>query len=111
MFKAFKIWLETHHPEIQPKTLLAKAIQYALNQGYRLTVYIYAGFLKPDNNAAENAIRPFVVGRKNWLFSGGPRGAEASVILFRFIETAKANGLEPYAYSGGPGCSDRFFRF
>jgi hypothetical protein len=56
------------------------------------------GRLKPDNNAAENAIRPFVLDRKNWLFSGHPRGAEASSIFFSLIETAKANGLEPYAY-------------
>ncbi|MCB2146376.1 MAG: transposase domain-containing protein [Deltaproteobacteria bacterium] len=61
-------------------------------------VYIDAGFLKPDNNVAENAIRPFVLGRKNWLFSGAPRGAEASATFFSLIETAKANGLEPYAY-------------
>ena len=47
---------------------------------------------------AENAIRPFVVGRKNWLFSGHPRGAEASAAIYSLIETAKANGLEPYAY-------------
>ncbi|MDY6839028.1 MAG: transposase domain-containing protein, partial [Thermodesulfobacteriota bacterium] len=46
----------------------------------------------------ENAIRPFVVGRKNWLFSGHPRGAEASACLYSLIETAKANGLEPYLY-------------
>jgi len=54
--------------------------------------------LTPDNNAAENAIRPFVVGRKNFLFSGSPRGAEASSNLFSLIETAKLNGMNPYAY-------------
>ena len=46
----------------------------------------------------ENAIRPFVVGRKNWLFSGSPRGAHASACIYSIIETAKANGLEPYWY-------------
>ena len=51
-----------------------------------------------DNNAAENAIRPFVLGRKNWLFAGTPEGAEASALIYSLIETAKANGLEPYAY-------------
>jgi len=61
-------------------------------------VYVEDGRLKPDNNAAENAIRPFVVGRKNWLFAGHPRGAEASATFFSLIETAKANGLEPFAY-------------
>ena len=68
----FKTWLDTYHPQVPPKSLLGKAIQYALNQWDRLIVYIEAGFLKPDNNVAENAIRPFVLGRKNWLFAGGP---------------------------------------
>lgn len=54
--------------------------------------------MTPDNNLAENAIRPFVVGRKNWLFSGTPEGAQASASLYSLIETAKANNLEPYKY-------------
>jgi hypothetical protein len=54
--------------------------------------------LTPDNNPVENAIRPFVVGRKGWLFSDTPRGAHASAGIYSLIETAKANGLEPYAY-------------
>jgi hypothetical protein len=54
--------------------------------------------LKPDNNTAENAIRPFVLGRKNWLFAGAPNGAHASAAFFSLIETAKVNGLEPYSY-------------
>jgi hypothetical protein len=55
-------------------------------------------WLTPDNNAAENAIRPFVLGRKNWLFSGNDEGAEASCRVFTLIESAKLNGVEPYAY-------------
>jgi len=94
----FKTWLDTHHPQVPPKSLLGKAIQYTLNQWDRLVVYLEAGFLKPDNNVAENAIRPFVLGRKNWLFAGAPKGAHASATLFSLIETAKANGLEPYMY-------------
>ena len=70
----------------------------AISNWERLIVYIEDGRLKPDNNAAENAIRPFVVGRKNWLFAGHPQGAEASATFFSLIETAKSNGLEPYAY-------------
>lgn len=54
--------------------------------------------LTPDNNPAENAIRPFVLGRKNWLFAGTPQGAEASAMLFSLIETARANNCEPYSY-------------
>lgn len=51
-----------------------------------------------DNNPAERAIRPFVIGRKNWLFSDTPRGAQASALIYSLIETAKANGQEPYAW-------------
>ena len=54
--------------------------------------------LELDNNRAENAIRPFVLGRKNWLFAGSPKGAETSALLYSLVETAKANGLEPWAY-------------
>jgi transposase len=56
------------------------------------------GDVNIDNNLAENAIRPFVIGRKNWLFSATPRGAHASAAIYSLIETAKANDIEPYAY-------------
>jgi transposase len=69
-----------------------------LFQWDRLVGYLEDGRLPIDNNMAENAIRPFVVGRKNWLFSGTPEGAEASALLYSLIETAKANKLEPYVY-------------
>ena len=94
----FEVWLQAHESSAPPKSLLGNAIKYALNQWKYLDVYLEQGFLKPDNNAAENAIRPFVVGRKNWLFAGSPKGAEASATFFTLIETAKANGLEPYAF-------------
>ena len=81
-----------------PKGLLGKAIVYALGQWDRVAVYLEDGRLRPDNNLAENAIRPFAVGRKNWLFSGSPAGAAASAALYSLIETAKANGLEPLRY-------------
>ena len=77
---------------------MGKAVAYTLNQWHRLVGYIEDGHLSIDNNMAENSIRPFVVGRKNWLFSGTPEGAEASALLYSLIETAKANTLEPYAY-------------
>ena len=63
-----------------------------------LVRYLENGHITPDNNAAENALRPFVVGRKNWLFNGHPRGAAASAAIYSLIETAKANGLKPYFY-------------
>ncbi len=81
-----------------PKSLLGKAIGYALGQWSRIEAYLSDGRLHPDNNAAENAIRPFAVGRKNWLFSGSPAGAKASAAMYSLIETAKAGGLTPYDY-------------
>ena len=77
---------------------MGKAVGYALTQWPKLIRYLDHPALTPDTNACENAIRPFVVGRKNWLFSGSPRGAAASATLFSIIETAKANGQEPYWY-------------
>jgi len=94
----FEKWLSKKKLQTPPKGLLGKAIYYTLNQWHRLIGYIEDGRLTPDNNMAENCIRPFVVGRKNWLFSGTPKGAEASALLYSLIETAKSNKLEPYAY-------------
>lgn len=98
LLKQFRKWLEDISPKTPPQGLLGKAISYALRQWERLERYTQSGLLRPDNNLAENAIRPFVVGRKNWLFSAHPRGAKASATIYSLIETAKANGLEPYRY-------------
>ncbi len=94
----FKVWLDKRKKNVVPKSLLGKAVNYCLNQWVRLENYINDGHAGIDNNAAENAIRPFVIGRKNWLFAGTPEGASASALLFSLIETAKANNLEPYSY-------------
>ena len=94
----FGLWLRETAPKVPPQSSLGKAITYTLNQWQRLIVYIDDGHLRPDNNAAENAIRPFVVGRKNWLFSGSPEGADASAALYSLVETAKLNKLDPYKY-------------
>jgi transposase len=94
----FRKWLERRAAEVPPETLLGKAVGYALTQWPKLIRYLDHPALSPDTNACENAIRPFVVGRKNWLFSGSPRGATASAMLYSLIETAKANGYEPYWY-------------
>ncbi|WP_027179384.1 IS66 family transposase [Maridesulfovibrio bastinii] len=64
----------------------------------RILVYLENAALTPDNNLAENAIRPFAVGRKNWLLSGSPCGAQARATLYSLIETAKANKLNPADY-------------
>jgi transposase len=94
----FESWLKENVPKAPPKSLLGKAFSYTLSQWHRLTRYVLDGRLRPDNNLAENAIRPFVVGRKNWLFNDQPDGASASATFYTLIETAKANGLEPYKY-------------
>jgi transposase len=94
----FKVWLDAKQSLTPPKGLLGQAINYTLSNWDKLIIYIKDGRLRPDNNLVENAIRPFVVGRKNWLFAGSPDGAKASATFFSLIETAKANGLEPYRY-------------
>jgi len=83
---------------VLPKSQLGKAISYALNQWQKLIEYVNNGQLNIDNNRAERAIKPFVIGRKNWLFSYTKNGATASAILYSLIETAKANGVMPYDY-------------
>lgn len=98
ILEQFKQWLEKRKPQVPPSSTLGKAISYTLGQWDRLAVYLEDGRLRPDNNLAENAIRPFVLGRKNWLFAATPAGAHASATLYSIIETAKANGLEPYWY-------------
>jgi transposase len=91
-------WLEKSLPQVPPKTAIGKALGYLHGQWPKLTVFLTDGQVPLDNNPAENAIRPFVIGRKNWLFSHTPRGAHASGALYSLLETAKANGLEPHAY-------------
>jgi hypothetical protein len=83
---------------VPPKSLIGKALGYLENQWPKLIRYLDDGRLRMDTNSVENAIRPFVIGRKAWLFSKSVRGAEASANLYGLIETAKMNGLEPYAY-------------
>jgi transposase len=101
ILEELKGWLDRKVDQVPPGTLLGKAVGYAISQWPKLVRYLDHPVMTPDTNATENAIRPFVVGRKNWLFAGSPRGAEASATLFSLIETAKANGLEPYWYLRG----------
>ena len=93
-----KAWLETNNRRVPKDSLTWIAINYTLNQWDLLIGYCEDGRLNISNALAENAIRPFAVGRRNWLFSDTPRGARASATCYSLIETAKANGLEPYAY-------------
>jgi transposase len=94
----FKGWLDAHIAEVTPKSDLGKALHYASSQWPKLLRYLDHAFLRPDNNTVENAIRPFVIGRNNWLFANTPLGAHASAALYSLVETAKANGLDPNAY-------------
>ena len=94
----FKSWLDEKAAAVVPSTLLGKAVGYAIAQWPKLVRYLDCAELTPDTNAAENAIRPFVLGRKNWLFSGSPRGAESSCAIYSLIQTAKQSGFNPFAY-------------
>ncbi|MDH5325312.1 MAG: IS66 family transposase [Gammaproteobacteria bacterium] len=96
VLEEFKKWLD--HINTNPSGKLGEAITYLRNQWERLLVYCEDGRLEIDNNWIENKIRPFAIGRKNWLFSASQKGATASASLYSLIETAKANHLNEYAY-------------
>lgn len=84
--------------DADPSSRLGRAVSYALGCWPGMIRYLECPDLTPDNNAAENAIRPYVVGRKNWLFCGCPAGADASAFFYTLVETAKANSIDPSAY-------------
>lgn len=98
ILQELKTWLHHIQPTVPPKTALGIALGYLNNQWPCLIRYVEDGRLEIDNNGIENAIRPFVIGRKGWLFSDSVRGVKSSANLYSLIETAKANGLEPFAY-------------
>ena len=91
-------WFDDKLDRIPGRGDLAKAIRYARSRWSALTEYVGDGRLEISNNAAENAIRPIAVGRKNWLFAGSDKGGERAAIFYTLIRTAKLNGLEPEAY-------------
>ncbi len=96
VLEAFWRWLE--NLTFLKSSALGKAVVYARNQKTYMENYLLDGRLAISNNAAENAIRPFTVGRKNWLFADTPKGAAASAAVYSLIETAKANDLNVYTY-------------
>lgn len=98
VLKQCRTWLDESLPAVPPKSSTGKALHYLHNEWDKLICYLEDGRLVMDNNAAENAIRPFVIGRKNWLFSQSVHGVKASANLYSLIETAKVNNIEPYAY-------------
>jgi len=94
--KAFFAWAETVN--VPPKLTITRALTYAKNQKQWLMNVFDDGRLEPSNNRAERSIKPFVMGRKNWLFCNSVNGAKASAVAFSIIETAKENGLKPFEY-------------
>ena len=93
-----KTWLEDQRRRLSAKTILAKAIHYALIRWEALTRYAADGRLGIDNNPAERALRGIAVTRKNFLFLGSDAGGERAAVLYTVLETAKLNGLDPGAY-------------
>lgn len=93
-----KKWLDENVGKYPPKTDMGEAINYALKLWDKLIIYLEDARLPIDNNLVENAIRPFVIGRKNWLFSYTENGANSSAAIYSLVETAKANGKEPFKY-------------
>ncbi len=98
LLEDLRTWLDTTRPKVTPSARLGQAIAYADKYWARIERYTERGDLPIDNNRCEGAIRPFVVGRKAWMFSDTPAGANASAIIYSLVQTAKANRLDPYAW-------------
>jgi transposase len=94
----FKLWLDNHLTKTPVQSKIGEAIRYTISNWELLNNYLNDGHVEIDNNLLENAIRPFAVGRKNWLFMGSPSGAKAGAVFYSLIETCKSNNIEPYQY-------------
>ena len=95
---ALLAWANETSAKTAPKSALGKALHYLREQWPYLVRYLEDGRLELSNNRAERSIKPFVMGRKNWLFSNTPAGAQSSAVIYSLIETAKENDLDPYRY-------------
>ncbi|MGE5606637.1 MAG: IS66 family transposase [Bacteroidota bacterium] len=95
---AFRDWLKYQTPRVLPKSALGQAIRYCRNQWDKLEGFMKDGRLEIDNNRSERSIKPFVIGRKNWLFANTAKGATSSAVIYSVVETAKENGLNPFEY-------------
>ncbi len=98
VLEAFWSWVDLNIDKVLAKSKIGQALQYVKNHQFGLMVYLEDGSCEISNNIAENSIRPFTVGRKNWLFAGSPKGAAASATVYSLVETSKANDLNPYKY-------------
>jgi transposase len=94
----FKSWLDDKSFSVLPKSPLGTAITYARNQWTALTAFLADGRLPLDNNAAERALRPVAIGRKNWLFAGSDKGGHAAATIYSLVYSAKLLGLDPWRY-------------
>ncbi len=93
-----RLWWKASIDRVSPTSLTGEALKYLKGQWPKLMRVLDDGRLALDTNAVERCIRPFVIGRRNWLFADTPKGAKASANLYSLVETAKANGLEPWWY-------------
>ena len=98
LLEQLKSWLDKSAMQVPPKSAIGKAIAYSLRQWPKLIRYVDDGRLSIDNNRAERAIKPFVIGRRNWMFANTSNGAQASAVLYSVVESAKTNGLTPFDY-------------
>ncbi len=98
IFEKFHVWLEAELPQVLPKSVIADAMQYALNHWAALTRPLEAGYLELDNGASERALKPVAIGRRNWLFAGSDKGGETAAVLMSLCTTCKDLGINPQAY-------------
>ena len=98
MLDEYFAWIRTEQALALPKSSYGKAINYSSNQKEKLLNILFDGRLELSNNRAERSIKPFVIGRKNWLFANTPQGADSSAIVYSIIETAKENKLNLFEY-------------
>ena len=98
MLEEFFAWVKSEYDISLPRTKYGQALEYALNQKGKVMNFFLDGRLELNNNMAERAVKPFVIGRKNWMFSNTPSGAKASCVIYSIVETAKMNHLDPYEY-------------
>ncbi len=98
VLEAFSTWIKFQTPWVLPKSALGQAIAYCKSQWPKLIAFLQDGRLEIDNNRSERSIKPFVIGRKNWMFANTPREATASATIYSIVESAKENGLNPYSY-------------
>ena len=98
IFDGLEVWLKEQLGQISGKTPLAKAIRCALARLQKARHYLDLGFLEPDNNTAERAVRPVTLGGKNYLFMGSEAGGKSAAIAYTLIETAKMNKVNPEAW-------------